>query len=288
MKSHFKFNKQERNGIFFLLLLIVILQGLYFLIKSQPNDGYAKLSVNAQEQSMVDSLKNNILQKDSIKLYPFNPNFISDYKGYTLGMSPMELERLFVFRKQENFVNSIEEFQDVTKVSDSLLNVISPYFKFPEWTQKKKTRFTKSISNNKSEEKKAKEIRDLNLATADELKTINGIGDKLSVRIVKFRDRLGGFLVNEQLYDVYGLDSEVVDRTLKKFSVVNVPKIKKINVNKSTASEISELVYISHSVAIKILEYRELKGRINSFDELTSIEGFPSNKLDRIVLYLSL
>lgn len=237
---------------------------------------------------MVDSLKNNILQKDSIKLYPFNPNFISDYKGYTLGMSPMELERLFVFRKQEKFVNSIEEFQDVTKVSDSLLNVISPYFKFPEWTQKKKTRFTKSISNNKSEAKKAKEIRDLNLATADELKTINGIGDKLSVRIVKFRDRLGGFLVNEQLYDVYGLDPEVVDRTLKKFGVVNMPKIKKININTSTASEISGLVYISHSVAIKILEYRELNGRINSFDELTSIEGFPSNKLDRIVLYLSL
>lgn len=239
-------------------------------------------------ESKLDSLKLLALKKDSVKIFPFNPNYITDYKGYTLGMSLEELDRLFAFRKQRKFVNSVEDFQMVTKVSDSLLKTMSPYFKFPEWIQKNKPRFVKSDSNGISKEKKVDKVNDLNLATATDLKTIRGIGDKLSARIVKFRDRLGGFVTNEQLNDVYGLQPDVAKEVLNKFTVMQSPKVKKININISSASEISQLVYISYVIADKIVAYRELNGRINSFDELTTIEGFPSEKLDRITLYLSL
>lgn len=288
MKSHFKFNKQERSGIFFLLLIVIVLQGVYFYVKVNPSSKSPKVAVNVLAESKMDSLKTLALQKDSIRIFPFNPNYITDYKGYTLGMSPKELDRLFAFRKQKKFVNSAEDFKKVTKVSDSLLNTISPYFVFPEWTQKNKPRYTRSDSNIMSKEKKVDKVKDLNLATAGDLKTIRGIGDKLSERIIKFRDRLGGFLVDEQLYDVYGLEPNVVQRVFNNFTVIKSPKISKININTSSASEISELVYISYTMANKIVAYRELNGRINSFDELTTIEGFPSKKLDRITLYLSL
>lgn len=288
MKSHFKFNKQERSGIFFLLLIIIVLQGVYFYVKANPSIKSPKVAVDMLAESKLDSLKTIALKKDSARIFPFNPNYITDYKGYALGMSPQELDRLFVFRKQKKFVNSTEDFQKVTKVSDSLLNTISSYFVFPEWTQKNKPKFTKSDSNSMSMEKKVDKARDLNLATAADLKTIRGIGDKLSARIVKFRDRLGGFVINEQLYDVYGLEPDVVQRVFNNFTVIKPPKISKININTSSATEISELVYISYTIAIKIVEHRELNGRINSFDELTAIEGFPSKKLDRITLYLSL
>ncbi len=71
----------------------------------------------------MDSLKNH-QPKASLKIYPFNPNYMTDYKGYTLGLSTAELDRLFVFRKKGNFVNSAKDFQTVTQVSDSLLNEI--------------------------------------------------------------------------------------------------------------------------------------------------------------------
>lgn len=203
-------------------------------------------------------------------------------------MSTKELDRLFAYRKQRKFVNSTEDFQMVTKVSDSLLKTMSPYFKFPEWTQKTKPRFVKGKSNGISKEKKVDKVSDINLATATDLKTIRGIGDKLSARIVKFRDRLGGFVINEQLNDVYGLKPDVAKEVLDKFVVIQSPKVEKININISSASQISKLVYISYVVADKIVAYREVNGRINSFDELTTIEGFPSEKLDRITLYLSL
>jgi competence ComEA-like helix-hairpin-helix protein len=284
MKSHFSFNKKERSGIFFLVLLIILLQVTYFFIKWNSPKRNSKFTLNTKAQAKIDSLKLRELAKDTVKIYSFNPNFTTDYKGYTLGMSIQEIDRLRAYRESGKYVNSAADFQTVTKVSDSLLAVISPYFKFPEWTQKLEKRTEVSIP----EKKQKPAIRDLNIATADDLKQINGIGEKLSKRIVKFRNRLGGFLVNEQLYDVYGLESEVVERALKKFQILNPPKINKININTASADELTSLVYIQYDVAKKIVRYRQKNDAFKSFTELSTIEGFPKEKIERIKLYLSL
>lgn len=292
MKSHFKFNKQERSGIFFLLLFIIILQGVYFFVKVQsPTTENGAVILNEVEQAQVDSLKVIAKKKVTRKFYSFNPNFISDYKGYTLGMSPREIDRLHAFRKTDSYVNSAKQFQEVTKITDSLLDVLAPYFKFLKWTESgkpitvSKNRIQKNKSYSNSQERT---LKDLNLANIQDLITINGIGDKLSARIVKFRDRLGGFLVNEQLYDVYGLEDEVVERALQQFQVINPPIITKININSASTSEIAKLIYIPYNVAERIVEERELNSGISSFNQLLEIDGFPVENLDRIILYLSL
>lgn len=230
----------------------------------------------------MDSIK-NLLPETATKIYPFNPNYVTDYKGCTLGLSTVELDRLFAFRKLGKFVSSAKEFQNVTQISDSLLGNLLPYFKFPDWVGKNNNA-KKQVSNFK----KKIEVKDLNVATADDLMEIYGIGETLSNRIVKFRDRLGGFLVNEQLYDVYGLKPEVVKKVLLKFQVSNVPAVEKINVNKAGANELSQLVYISKSLAYNIVRYRERNGSFKSIQDLIHVDGFPTEKLDRIALYLSL
>ncbi|CAM4345097.1 ComEA family DNA-binding protein [Zobellia nedashkovskayae] len=294
-KSHFRFNKQERSGVFYLLFIIVTLQLAYFVLRSsgaaEINNSFIE---NEPLQARIDSLKVREQLKDSIKIYPFNPNYITDFKGYTLGLSVEEIDRLHDFRNNGKFVNSAEDFQKVTQVSDSLLQIISPYFKFPEWTQRK-AKSTSSYKRSSTEQergvRKAESkfaVSDLNSATIEELRQINGIGEKLSARIVKFRDRLGGFLVNEQLYDVYGLEPEVVERTLKRFQVLKKPIIEKININTASAKNLSKLVYLQKSVSEGIVNYRTDKGTILSFDELSKIEDFPFEKIDRIKLYLTL
>jgi len=281
-QSHFRFNKQERSGIFFLLLIVIVLQGGYYYVKAKPSQTETSFALNTEEQDKIDSLRNH-RSEASVKMYPFNPNYLTDYKGYTLGLTPDELDRLFAFREQGRFVNSVNEFQAVTKVSDSLLGVLSPYFKFPDWVTK-----NQSIKNTASKLKTAIKVKDLNTASAEDLKSIYGIGETLSNRIVKFRDRLGGFLVNEQLYDVYGLKPEVVEKALLKFQVLDVPSINKININKASAAELSQLIYINKSLAFDIVVYRDTKGAYQSFKELSNIDKFPTEKLDRIALYLSL
>lgn len=240
---------------------------------------------NEADQERVDSLLARAKEKDTTKTYSFNPNFISDYRGYVLGMSPEDIDRLHAFREKGKFLNSAKEFQEITKISDSLLHAIQDNFKFPKWSQQKqRTATTASFVRPEV----AVAPKDVNTATAEDLRAVNGIGVKLSARIIKFRDRLGGFMDSSQLYDVYGLEKEVADRAMKLFEVKKPPAIKKININTATASELSKLIYIPYQLAEDIVAYRNDNGTFNSFEELSQVEGFPTPKLHRIALYLSL
>ncbi|QXP51856.1 helix-hairpin-helix domain-containing protein [Cellulophaga sp. HaHa_2_1] len=289
-KSHFKFSKQERSGIFFLLLIIVALQVSYLVYSKAVNNHSAKLlKVDEATQAQIDALKKSASQKGTLVIYPFNPNYITDYKGYTLGLSVIEIDRLHQFRAADKFINSVQDFQKVTLVSDSLLDKISPYFKFPNWVKKAKTSNSLLVQDSERGVKaNAVHVKDINLATALELKEVNGVGDKLSARIVKFRDRLGGFVDDEQVSEVYGLEPAVVQRITKKFKVLIPPLINKINVNTASASEMAQLVYLNYTVSKAIVVYREENKGIHSFEELKNIEGFPSEKINRISLYLLL
>lgn len=286
LKSHFKFNKQERSGIFFLLLLVMFLQVLYFYVKHDKGKTNApKVKFDLLQQAKIDSLKTVALATQQ-KIYPFNPNYISDHKGYVLGMSVSEIDKLHRYRTSGRFVNNAKEFQQVTGISDSLLKTIAPHFKFPEW-------ITENVPNQRKKQRQKSRIavppiKDLNAATAEELRTIRGIGDKLSARIVKFRDRLGGFLVKEQLYDVYGLEPEVVHRAFEQFKVVEMPKIEKININTASVEELSRLVYFSYTIAENVVLYRNANGEFKHLDDLLKIPGYPLNKNERIKLYLKL
>ncbi|SHJ52319.1 ComEA family DNA-binding protein [Pseudozobellia thermophila] len=286
--SHLKFNKQERSGIFFLLLAIVLLQlaaVAYTWVGAGGEPG--SFALDRQTQEHIDALKKKAGPGDTFKVYPFNPNYITDYKGYVLGMSVAEIDRLHEHRAKGHFINSVAEFQKVTQVSDSLLDLISPYFEFPEWLAGKDKK-AKGEGGFLRSEKTPVVVRDINKATAEELMEIRGIGERLSARIVKFRDRLGGFLVDGQVYDVYGLDVEVANRVLDRFKVLEPPRVDKININEASVEEIAGLVYIRWQVAERIVAYRENTGPITAMDELRNIEGFPSDKIDRIALYLSL
>lgn len=132
------YSKSQRIGIILLFALIVLCQSFYVFHDFKSEElNTAEAQKWLARQSVVDSLKS---QSHTVKpkIYPFNPNFITDFKGYKLGMSVAEIDRLLAYRKQNKFVNSAAEFQAVTKVSDSLLNAISPYFKFPDWVKNKK------------------------------------------------------------------------------------------------------------------------------------------------------
>jgi len=286
MKSHFKFSKSQRNGIFLLVLIIIALQGLSFFLDISNSE----YEVNSEElkryEQEIDSLKQIELQKQSPKIFPFNPNYIKDYKGYTLGMSNEEIDRLLKFREQGEWINSVKQFQEVTQISDSLLNQISPYFKFPEWVTNPKQK--QSFSNN-SKPKTFAEKLDLNTATAEQLQRVNGIGEYYSKKIIELRNKfVGGFISDVQLQDVYGLTPEVIEKITNEFVVKTPRPIQKINLNTATVDELVTVQHIDYDLAYNIIEQRQLKEGFTSLDELTKVKHFPVNKIEIIKLYLSL
>lgn len=282
------FNKHQRRGLLILAALIVVMQIIFFRIKAQTD---IKTDLMAAEnllliQKKIDSLKSAETPKDTI--YPFNPNYITDYKGYLIGMSVAEIDRLHAYRNQGKFVNSAKEFQVVTQISDSLFEAVSPSFKFPDWVKKNSSFNSTSPQYEKDTAEKSSKKEDLNTVDVEQLKKINGIGDKLSKRIISFRNRLGGFLVDEQLYDVYGLDSVVVQKTLEKFTILSTPAIEPIELNEATYDQLRSIAYINGQLATKILDYKRANGSFKSLEELTKIEDFPANRLPSIALYLYL
>lgn len=287
IKSYFVFNSSQRNGILFLLLLVsgfaVINNYIDFTTENL-------LDTNSKEvlavQKELDSIRTLLTESNQPKIYPFNPNFITDFKGYKLGMSSEEIDRLLDYRKQNKWINSKEDFKKVTKVSDSFLDQISSYFKFPDWISNPKPKYSDWRKGFK--EKTFDQKIDLNSATQLELKKVNGIGEALSKRIIDYRDKLGGFTNDIQLYEVYGLDYQLTDKVRNDFTVKTPKEIIKMNLNKISASDIATVPGISFELAKRIWEFRILNEGIVDFIELKKIEGLTERKLQGIQLYLKL
>ncbi|HAT70682.1 MAG TPA: competence protein ComEA [Flavobacteriaceae bacterium] len=266
------------------MTIILVLQLAYWLIPFPKDIAPKDTPELVRFQQKVDSLKQLKIKENTPKQYPFNPNFITDYKGYTLGMSTQEIDRLLAYRKQNKWVNSKKDFQDVTKVSDSLLNTFSHLFKFPDFitNPKKKKVFAKDRKLS------YKDKIDLNKATALQLQGVYGIGPYYSEKIIAYRTKLNGFSDNVQLKDVYGLEPNVINNILKKFTVKTPVNIKKININTAKVTDLSELPNLNYEIARQIIKYRELNGEFNDINQLKSIAEFPIEKFDRIQLYLTL
>ena len=286
--SCFKFSKTERKGIALFLFLIFGIQLGYFFVdfNSFAKDSPEKLRWLAL-QTELDSMKEASLKEEK-KIYPFNPNFITDYKGYTLGMSVAEIDRLHAYRKEGKYVNSPQEFQTITQISDSLLQVISPYFKFPDWVKNKKETVGYVYYEKKPLVKKEKKaLIDINHATQQDLIKIYGIGEGISLRILKFKESLGGFVSMEQLNDVWGLSPEVIQRLNDNFKIASPPNVKKIDINTASLKEIAQFPYFKYPLAKEIVMYRSMNGDFKNATDLTKIKGLSIEKANIIALYLA-
>ena len=288
-KSHFWYTKNQRNGILLLLIIIIFLQ-LILHFKNFDSQQLVDLSQPKITfyKKQLDSLKKKSSKKKKFKIYPFNPNYISDYKGYQLGMNVDEIDRLLAHREQRLYVNSAKEFQTITKISDSLLQKISPFFKFPEWVQKKnnnKNNQQRYIPNSRINVSEITTV-DINKATLKDFTAIEGVDEYLSERIIKYRSKLQGFSFKEQLFEVWGLDELMANKILSTFSIKNKPIIKKVNINTASFKEVLSNPYIDYELCIQIFDYKDEVAELQSISEIKNIEGFPIKKYNRIVLYL--
>ena len=197
-----------------------------------------------------------------------------------------------VFRKNGKFVNSKREFQRVTKISDSLLAKISPYFKFPDWVvkrnqqNKKESKFNYQEESSKIKSKNEISTFDVNYATIADFQYIEGVNSSLAERIVKYRSKLQGFSFESQLYEVFNINKKVANKLLSTFKIIEKPIIKKTNVNTIEFRQLLRIPYIDYELCKKIFNYRDEVAELQNISELKNIEDFPLDRYDRIVLYL--
>ncbi|MEO9076985.1 MAG: helix-hairpin-helix domain-containing protein [Gelidibacter sp.] len=175
-----------------------------------------------------------------------------------------------------------------------MLAQLAPLFKFPDWvtTPKPKSNWGEPSKNSGHKTYNAKSYdqkMDLNKATAQDLQSVNGIGDKLSDNIIKYRNKFkGGFISEIQLHDIYGLSPEVIERVTNDFAVKTPRSIEKMKLNTATKEQLVTIQHIDYEIAHYIIEQRTLRDGFKSFEELLKVKNFPSQKFEIIKLYLTL
>lgn len=278
MKAQLPFiNNNQRKGILTLVSIIVVLQAFIFWFKkTNSNTESTQYVVDVKMQQQVDSLK--LIAEKKFEPQPFNPNFISDAKGFQLGMSVEEIDRLLKFRASGKYVNSATDFQNVTGVSNELLQKIAPLFKFPEWTQNKK-------QETKNEVVVVKKI-DLNKATLQDLVAIKGIGDYFANAILIEREKLNGFVSIQQVDFIKGLRPEAINIIKQTTFVSGASNIVKVNVNTATKEQLAQVPYVNSYLAREIVVLRSKQETALKIEDLEKINNFPLDKLKIIRLYL--
>ena len=284
IKSQLVFHRSERVGI---LLLLALVFGLLYVQIFVSFSEEVTFDVHSEEVLLLQQEMDSLRYADSLerlpKVFPFNPNYLTDYKAYTLGISPEAFDRLLAFRNKGLWVNSVAQFKVVTGVPDSVLHQISPYFKFPDWVTRPKL---KRNYNKKKPALSTSEKIDLNKATKEELQQVYGVGPVIGERIIKLREKLGGFHDEVQLYSVWGLRDTVVERIMREFTVKTPTAIEKMNINRISASDLATIPGISFEFGREIWQFVRVREGLSDLSELLKIEGISPQRLQVFRLYL--
>ena len=93
-RNYFTFNKRERNGVFVLLLIIILLlvylNVSHLFYKKQPVD-FSAFEKEIKELNEVNPLQTNESYRTQEQLFEFNPNNLTAEKWKLLGLSEKQI-----------------------------------------------------------------------------------------------------------------------------------------------------------------------------------------------------
>ena len=152
-------------------------------------------------------------------------------------------------------------------------------------------------------------IYDLNLADVSSLMRVQGIGEKLAIEIIAYRNALGGFTRRSQLTEIYGIGETLMENIMREFVIVGelpepettappetemretvppettaettktsivtteVPPPEPQNLNEVGREALLEIPGMTEELADRILNLREQIGEFRTVFELTLLEG---------------
>ena len=298
LQSLTTFSKNERVGIY---LLLLISTGIWifplFFSRDEINLAELKITeveINTHIQTLskrVDnqSLKNKKFDDDhSFKkpdkfrkpeLFSFNPNKTTIEDWMRLGLSERNAKTIINYVAKGGYFKRKEDLKKIYGIPPQLIDNIIPLAVFEEEP--------KNISQQTVKVVKPKQVLqlDINASDSSTLTMLPGIGDRLASRIVKYRNRLGGFVHVSQLLEVYGLQDSILDKITPMIFVAPSFSIEKIDINKIDYSMLTKHPYMTYSMAKIILAYRKAHGSINGDDEMYSIAGIPQDQLVKFLPY---
>jgi DNA uptake protein ComE-like DNA-binding protein len=285
MKAHIKnylsVTKKEWNGMVVFIILIALVLAAPYVYQTSRKDNIINFNEFDKAVALLSRGKNvnpgsNSLADDAkpanVVLFTFNPNNLPDASWQKLGLSEHQIRVIKNYETKGGRFYSKEDVKKIYSIKDADYQRLEPYINIPG-----NTHYANKAAPG--------EIIEINSADSAKLTRIRGIGPAFAMRIMRYRDRLGGFYSKEQLKEVFGVD-DTKYAEIKNGIAVNGKHITKINVNTATFNQLRRFPYISFKQMNAILEYHTQHGDYESVDDMKNIAILDEGILRKIEPYL--
>ncbi|MEO6288058.1 MAG: helix-hairpin-helix domain-containing protein [Dyadobacter sp.] len=317
LQDYFGISRKEARGALVLILLCFLMIWMPFVFRRWVLP-LMPLRSAPPPRDMLDSLA-NLLEKEnqqkfrkpkfypkkykekitrSGRLFDFDPNQVSIAQMEELGIPSFLAKRINKFRSKGGKFRKKEDLLNIYDFPSTMYQRLEPHIvlagtavaKRPESAENTtlvdpKKRYPDKSSYSKPS-KPALAAFDINTADTAQLVRLRGIGTKLSLRILKFRDALGGFHSTAQYTEIFGLDSLALAE-LNRYAKVT-SEVKKLNVNIATVEELTAHSYLRNKkIATIIVNYRTQHGAFQTIDDLKKVKVIDEATIKKIEPYLS-
>lgn len=292
----FHFNKQERNGVFVLCIIIVLLfifrLFMPYLLGEDEVDltiSNSTFSEEVYEKTHVDNHKDEHLTDKLFttkELFVFNPNTISMEDAIKLGFSKKLSTTLIKFRSKGGKFYKPEDLKKLYGLTPKLYNELESYILIPETVNSFKPDSVKSgISSFYEKKPKIQHLLELNTADSLSIVYLKGVGPGFTKRIIKYRTMLGGFHSISQLKEVYGMTDSLYKSLISQITL-DAKVITFIPINAIDFNSLRKHPYFNFQTAQAIINYRLKHGKLTEAI-IKSIGIFNEEKLNLILPYLN-
>jgi hypothetical protein len=303
LRRSFVYTKSERVAIIILLCLIVIVI-IWMAFGQNVKDDKPRsfhnldsllLSLNEAEaqQKLEAARADEYVAEIQLKPFPFNPNNMSEEDMRRLGLSERQIKNIKNYKAKGGVFYTKNDFKKLYTISEQEYAILEPYIVIPELSKSVEARSNhvkKKVGTFEDEVKhpKSKQIPvvQLNIVDSTTLLDLPGIGPYMASRILKYRDRLGGFSAMEQLREVKGMDSARYDK-ISPFVKLDSLRLRKLELNQDDFKTLLRHPYLDYELVKAIMNHRDYKGMILNWSQLQKVVQGKGQLNPRLEVYLS-
>lgn len=214
-------------------------------------------------------------RKDS--LFAFDPNSLSLEGWKLLGLSAGQANAIIRYREKGVRFRVKQDLRKIKVIRPEKLEALIPYVNLPD-----SHRADRLI-------KKYDAPLKIDIASADSsaFEKLRGIGPAMAGRIVRYRERLGGFVSPEQLKEVWGMDDTLYNLLLDQAGFERSIPFRRIRLNSSPEDSIRMHPYVGYKIARQISAYRS-QHPFTAINELRSLPLVTDEIYRKLAPYLEL
>lgn len=285
LRKLLSFNKRERVAI--IAIMVAILALLFGLLhRSRAPLEEVTLhnldSLLALRQAALEEQE----RSDSLVLFPFDPNTMTEEEGRRLGLTEGQVRNILNYRNKGGRFRIQSDLARLYTIGEEDYARLEPYIMLPVSMPKREYVYPTQYEETKPEPREIPHV-ELNTVDSATLVELPQIGPYFAMRILEYRERLGGYVDREQLREVKGIDSTRFD-IISPYIEIEAVALRTIDVNRDDFKTLLHHPYLSYEQVKRIFNQREQRGMIKNWAQLEALlqeEGEVNPWLERYVKY---